>query len=169
MVSSVKVCSNMSSVALVSAPNFVKKLGGKYMAHIGEVLEKGLKLSNTSITKAAKLMEVSRQTVYSWIDTPNLDQSRLALLGQKIGFDFIPLLGEYADQDVFNYVRASEGKAEGIEEGKEEGTPVLAEPTIEYNTSETFKITIEIDHDNLSKLPPDFSKKLNELLRKGEL
>lgn len=155
---SVKECVNMSSVTRVSPPNFVQKFGGKFMAHIGEVLEKGLKLSGTSITKAADLMDVSRQTIYAWIETPNLDQARLALLGKKIGFDYLSLLGDYADQDVFNYVNLKPESA------------TVNEPQTEYvNTNEPFKIMVEIDHENLAKLPKDFSKRLNELLKKGKL
>ena len=150
------MCPIVSVSVGVSAPNFVQKFGGKYMAHIGEVLEKGLQLSGTSKTKAAEILGVSRQTIYEWIETPNLDQSKLAILGKSIDFDFVKLLGKYADKDVFDYVAAK-------------ATEKVEEAMPSYSKKATFTLNIEIDHENLGKIPQDFEKRLNDLLRSGKL
>ena len=87
---------------------------------------------------------------------PNLDQSKLAILGPNINFDFANLLGEHADKDVFEFAPSQPNAV------------ITAAPT-EKTKKAPFRLMIEIDHENLGNLTEDFSKKVNSLLKKGKL
>jgi predicted transcriptional regulator len=63
--------------------------------HRGEQVRQAVDNSGVSITRIAKALDVSRRTVYNWMDDPQMDHSRVEQIGKVIKVDFTEVLESY--------------------------------------------------------------------------
>lgn len=65
--------------------------------HMGEIVEKQVRLSMVSITEVSKSLNVNRRTLYNWFSKPIIPEPVIVNIGECIGYDFsseIPQLAE---------------------------------------------------------------------------
>ncbi|MGB1300381.1 MAG: hypothetical protein ACPG5O_04085 [Pseudoalteromonas tetraodonis] len=140
----------MSNVCKGGVRSFVKTIGSRRMAHIGEILRQGINRSGKSIVEVAGLVGKSRQTIHSWMEMPAFNQQTLKEIGEKIDYDFRVLLGDNADPGIFEPFEVSE-------------------PMVRYAPPPpSLSVMVAIEAINITRIPANFQEKINEMLRNGK-
>ncbi|KAA8482056.1 hypothetical protein BDE36_1173 [Arcticibacter tournemirensis] len=65
--------------------------------HMGEIVEKQVRLSMVSITEVSKSLNVNRRTLYNWFSKPVIPAPVILNIGECIGYDFSTLIPQIAE------------------------------------------------------------------------